>query len=250
MRTFLACLLIAGAVPAMPWVQFNVVDRWRIDDAKLFATARAGQVDGDKPEERAWSISVPELARRLEIKEDAVPVYLRGLDPKLPLLVEYAAGKYVCGIWPLAEERLRKELRVELTPALEVKLVNAGKAVHRVVKPNDGSESGWREPEIYFEREVDGKWVRGGKPGRCGMFATEWQKDVVDLKPGESIPLEGYLPLDLSFGLAKGTKAKLRAVYVYAGGRSRDPDEKPDPGPMGKTPPFTLFSEPVEVEVP
>jgi hypothetical protein len=29
----------------------------------------------------------------------------------------------------------------------------------------------------------------------------------------------------------------------------RAPDEKPDPGPMGKTPPFTLVSEPVEVAV-
>lgn len=186
--------------------------------------------------------------------------YLNGLDPELPLLLEQDEKGSVLGVRAVTAELLAKDLRVELTMAttakagepvtLDAKLVNAGKAVHRVVKPNDGSESGWREPEIYFEREVEGKWVRGGKPGRCGMFATDWQKDIVDLKPGESIPLEGYLPLDMAFGLAKGTKAKLSAVYVYRGGyRARAEDQKPHPGLMGKTPPFTLTSEPVEIEI-
>jgi len=42
----------------------------------------------------------------------------------------------------------------------------------------------------------------------------------------------------------------VRAVHVYRGGfMARAKDEKPDPGPMGKTPPFTLVSEPVEVEL-
>lgn len=249
MRTLVACLLLAGLLFAKPPDPPFLADDWRIEGGALHFERL------DLPGEPAWrslSIDVAELARRLEIKEEAVPEYLRGLDPKLPILVVpgFYKTKSVVGIWSLTEERLRKELRIELSPSLEVKLVNAGKWTHRVVKANDGSESGWREPEIFFEREIEGKWVRGGKPGRCGMFATEWRKDIVDLKPGESIPLEGYLPLDMAFGLAKGTKAKLRAVYVYRGGyRARAEDEKPDPGPMGKTPPFTLFSEPVEVEV-
>jgi hypothetical protein len=185
----------------------------------------------------------------LNLKQDDVAAYLRGLDPKLPLLVRHVAGQVSC-VWQLSEERLRKDLRLEMTPALAVRLVNTGSVVHRVVKPNDGSESGWREPEIYFEREVDGKWVRGGKPGRCGMFATDWQKDIVDLRPGESLLLEGYLPPDQALGLAKPLKARVRAVYVYRGGYlHHGEDDKPDPGPMGKTPPFTLVSEPVEVEI-
>jgi hypothetical protein len=251
MRILLACLLIAGALPAMPWVRFNVVDEWRIEGKKLTATARPGQIDGDKPGERVWSISIPDVARNLGVKEEEVAAYLRGLDPKLPLLVEYGDNAYfVAGVWSLSEERMQKELRLELSPTLEVKLVNAGKAVHRVVRPNDGSESGWREPEIHFEREVDGKWVRGGRPGRCGLYAHEWQKDIVDLKPGEALPLEGYLPLDTSFGLAKPFKVKVRAVYAYRGGLgSKGGEAKPEPGPMGKTPPFTLFSEPVEIEI-
>ncbi len=250
MRILLASLLVVSVAPAMPWVRFNVVDEWRIEGRNLRATARAGQIDGENPSERVWEIRTPDVAKSLAIKEEEVAAYLKGLDPRLPLLVEYGDNAYfVAGVWCLSAERMRKELRVELSPTLEVKLMNAGKAVHRVVKPNDGSESGWREPEIFLEREVDGKWVRGGKPGRCGLYAHDWQEDIVDLKPGEALPLEGYLSVEMSFGLAKPYKAKVRAVYVYRGGHlSKAGDGEPDPGAMGKTPPFTLVSEPVEID--
>jgi len=241
MRTAVALILLGGALLAAPEPRSSVVDDWEIHGDPLVLGCIG------------WPIRIAEVARRLEMREDAAHACLNSLDPKMPLLVEQDAKGSVVGIWQLTEERLRKDLRVELKKAgelLEVKLVNAGKAVHRVVKPNDGSESGWREPEIYFEREVDGKWVRGGKPGRCGMFAQDWQKDITDLKPGEALPLEGYLPPDMAFGLARPFKVKVRAVYVYRGGfMARAEDEKPDPGPMGKTPPFTLVSEPVEVEI-
>lgn len=239
MRTALALILLGGALLAAPEPRFSVVDDWEVHGDTLVLGCIG------------WPIRLANVARRLEIKEDAARDYLKGLDTRRPLLLEQDPEGAVVGLWSLTEERLRKQLRLELTSALEVRLVNAGKWTHRVVKPNDGSESGWREPEIYFEREVDGKWVRGGKPGRCGMFASDWQKDIIDLKPGDTLVLEGYLPLDMSFGLTKPGKAKLRAVYVYAGGFvPRDPDGKLDPGPMGKTPAFTLVSEPVVVEIP
>lgn len=248
MRMVLVCLLLGAALVAAPEPRFSVVDEWEVHgDALVLGCI-------------GWPVRRGEVARRLEMKEDGVRAYLSGLDPKLPLLLEQDAEGSVVGIWQVTEERLQKDLRVVLTMpktakaggplTFEVKLVNAGKAVHRVVKPNDGSESGWREPEVCFEREVDGKWVRGNKPGRCGMFAQDWQKDIVDLKPEQVLPLEGYLPPEMSFDLARAGKVKLRAVYVYRGGfMARAKDQKLDPGPMGKTPPFTLVSEPVEIEI-
>jgi len=247
MRILLACLLLAAPVLAKPPEAPFIADDWQIEgDTLHFERLLSGE-----PVRTSLSINRAELARRLEIKEEAVPEYLKGLDPKLPIIIEpgfYKTRSVVC-IWSVTEEQLRRDLHLELTPTLEVKLVNAGKAVHRVVKPNDGSESGWREPEIYFEREVEGKWVRGGKPGRCGMYAHDWQKDIVELAPGRVLPLEGYLPLDMAFGLAKPYKVKVRAVYVYRGGHgSKGVHGELKPGAMGKTPPFTLVSEPVEVE--
>jgi hypothetical protein len=243
-NVLLVCLLLAGPVLAKPEVRFTA-DDWRIEGTTLHF-----RLDLPESDWNALPIDVAGLARRLEIKVEAVPAYLKGLDSRLPILVEPGYKTGVLGIWSLTEERLRKELRLELSPTLGVKLVNAGKVVLRVVKPNDGSESGWREPEIYFEREVDGKWVRGAKPGRCGLYARDWQNDIVYLNPGEALALEGYLPVDMSFGLARPFKAKVRAVYVYRGGLgSKGGDAKPEPGPMGKMPPFTLFSEPVEIDL-
>ena len=246
MRTVLFALLLAPLALAKPSDPPFIVDEWRIEGATLHFV----RLDPARADWIALSIDAAKLARLLEIKEEAVPEYLKGLDPKLPILIEpgFYKEKSVVGIWSLTEERLRKELRVELAPDLAAKLVNAGNWTHRVVKPNDGSESGWREPEIYFEREIEGKWVRGSKPGRCGMYAWEWQKDVVDLKPGEALPLEGYHSLEMSFGLARPFKVKVRAVYVYMGGHgSKNVVTELKPGPMGKTPPFTLVSEPVEI---
>jgi hypothetical protein len=254
MRTFLVSILFAGALLAKPQPTLEVVESWRIEGSTLHVTKSA---DGGKPVELAFEIDMAELTKKLEMKEEAVPGYLRGLDRKLPLLVEYGfhkKPKVVVGIWSITGERLQTQLRLELSVgkdgALAARLVNAGSAVHRVVRPNDGSESGWREPEIYLEREVDGKWERGSKPGRCGLYANDWHRDVVDLKPGETLALEGYLPPAMSFDLPKKGKARLRAVYVYGGGQvGRTKGEKLDPGPMGKTPPFTLVSEPVEVHL-
>jgi hypothetical protein len=92
---------------------------------------------------------------------------------------------------------------------------------------------------------VDGKWVRGVPGGRCGLFASDWKKDIIDLAPGDSIRLEWY---HWCFDLKGPQKVKVRAAYAYRA-TERDKDGKPDPGAMGKTPPFTLYSEPVEIEL-
>src|SRR6185436_6249645 len=68
---------------------------------------------------------------------------------------------------------------------LSVRNRSAGRK-HRVVKPGDGSEAGWREPHVFFTAEKErrpGEWKpleRFGLP-RCGVFDRDWEKDVMDL---------------------------------------------------------------------
>jgi hypothetical protein len=250
MRTLLVALALATALPAGEKEPvFSTADDWDVVDGDRL---RLGCI--------AWPVRVPELARRLEVDEAAARAYLTKLDPKLPLLVEQDAELAVVGLWPLTGELLARELRLELELpdkaqareplAFEVKLVNAGRAPHRVVRPRDGSESAWREPEVVFEMEVDGRWVRAGKPPRCGLFAEDWHEDVLALKPGEALPIDAYVPPSFSFDLTKPGKVKLRALYIYrAGATARAPNAKPDPGPMGKVPPFTLVSNVAEVRL-
>lgn len=241
------CLLaLATALVAAPAPQFLVVDDWGIHGNDL----RIGC--------RGWPIRIDEVAKRLEMKEDAARAFLKGLDSALPLLVEQEAGKAVVGVWQVTPDLLASELRLELklpktTKAgerfdFEVNLVNGGEAAHRVVRPNDGSESGWREPLVRFEMEVGGRWVPAPSPPRCGLYAEDWHRDVLVLGAGESLKLDGYLPPYFSFDLKEPGKVRLRAVYEYAGGRAKAGKE-PDPGPMGKTPPFRLVSDAVEMEL-
>jgi hypothetical protein len=250
-RVVLVCLLIAAPVLAKRFVRL-VADDWRIEGTTLRFTPRAAVGSANAEPAQALAIDEAALARALEIEPEAVAGYLKGLDPKLPILIEpgFYKTRSVVGIRQLTEERLRSDLRLELSPTLEARLVNAGKWTHRVVKPGDGSESGWREPEVYLEREVDGKWVRGAKPGRCGLYAHDWQKDVIDLKLGDALPIGGFVEPRMAFGLSAPAKAKVRLVYVYRGGRaSKGREVEPEPGPMAKTPPFAIFSEPVEIRI-
>ena len=242
----LPVLALAATLLAAPAPQFAVVDDWGVhgDDLRLGCIG--------------WPIRLDQVAKRLEMKEDAARAFLKGLDEGLPLLVEQDKENAVVGIWPVTAELLAQELRLELklpktakvgkSFEIEVRLVNAGKAAHRVVLPRDGSESGWREPDARFEMEVDGRWVTAGNPPRCGNYASNWHRDVAVLEPGESLKLDGYLSPRLSFDLTKPGKVRLRAVYDYSGGRSKG-GKKPDPGPMGKTPPFRLVSNAAEIEL-
>ncbi len=77
-------------------------------------------------------------------------------------------------------------------------LVNTSEtATYRVVKPGDGSSLGRREPYIHFraERRTDGNEWEPLKPepwGICNNSGGDWRKDVIELKPGESLPLSWF----------------------------------------------------------
>jgi hypothetical protein len=159
-----------------------------------------------------------------------------------------------------ADLRLRVELRGPKTvpagtrPWPSVTLVNTSRNVaHRVVKPGDGSEVGWREPYVYWTATLD----RGdGRPVpvpdsdyvRCGLFDWGWPKDTVLLGARGELPLD-FEPL-LEFQQAG--RVRLRAHYAYHGGggprsRSRVPPDRI--GQLAGVPAFEIISDPVEFDV-
>lgn len=141
-------------------------------------------------------------------------------------------------------------------PHIEFALVNTSKTrTHKVVKPGDGSECGWRDPWVHLsaeQRGVDGKWAaldpRGY--GRCGLYDSDWLKDVVELKPGAELSLKGWSAPPL-FDFQYPGKVRVTGHYEYRavggkGGKARPDAER---GAMAGVPLFAVRSEPVEFEV-
>ncbi len=105
-------------------------------------------------------------------------------------------------------------------------LTNRSRNSMLVVKPGDGSESGWREPYVYYSarRWTDGRWqeVERQPIGRCGLYNADWTKDVVTLKPGQSLELGDWLPdLESSFKLTPG-KYRFCLHYRYSQGGNKE----------------------------
>lgn len=260
MRAILLCLLVATAAdakykkPQAAASEFVVIHDWVLRPLVL--------EKGKVPElllNRKYTVDYFYLADRVCSSaictgnyRAAAYKHLLGLDPKLPIVVELATKKkkggiwFVAGIWQLDAKRLQKDLQLvakRVDGRISVTLVNRGKVPHTVVVPKDGSESGWREPAVHFERKIDDKrWARGNGIGRCGMFARDWTRDIKTLKPGESLEIgDGFAPIGLTHGKGKMT---IRAHYEY-----RSPG-KPDgigPAGMGRTPGFALVSNELEL---
>ncbi len=141
-------------------------------------------------------------------------------------------------------------------PHVEFTLVNTSKTrTHKVVKPGDGSECGWRDPWVHVtaeQRGVDGKWaaLERNSYGRCGLYDADWPKDVIDLKPGEELSLKNwYSPHRFEFQYPG--KVRLTGHYEYRAVGGKGGKERPDAdrGRMAGVPLFAVHSEPVEFEV-
>ena len=141
-------------------------------------------------------------------------------------------------------------------------LVNRSKSATRsVVRPNEGSEAGWREPHVYWTATLAGadgveRPVAAAPYERVGMFLAQWWKDVAKLAPGESLAVTNMIPLQQAFDLEGDGKLRVVAHYAWdAGKNSRsDPLEgtSPPPADMGGmkgTAPFEIVSKPAEIEV-
>ena len=135
---------------------------------------------------------------------------------------------------------------------LEAVLINRSSRPIKVVKPGDGSESGWREPYLFYtaERRKGEMWeqVPAQPIFRCGLFNTNWPNDVVVLKSGESLPLNsGLVALQTVFALSPGVY-RFRLHYRYSQGKndeSRAGHAIPDS--LRGVKPFEVVSSPLEL---
>jgi hypothetical protein len=140
-------------------------------------------------------------------------------------------------------------------PYIGLKLVNTSKTrAHKVVKTGDGSECGWREPFVHVtgeHRTVEGKWLalEGHFPGRCGLFDSDWPRDVIELKPGAELALEGAG--QRHHELQQPGTIRLIGHYEYraTGGKNGAPRADAERGAMAGVPLFALRTEPVEFTV-
>jgi hypothetical protein len=123
-------------------------------------------------------------------------------------------------------------------------------AVHRVVRPGDGSDDGRREPHVWFTAEMegaDGSWSELPKARRygCKVFDPDWRDDVVDLQPGESLDVRDWAAGPNMYELQLPGRVRLIAHYAYRA----QPVPAGDVGEMADLAPFEIASEPVYVTV-
>jgi hypothetical protein len=150
-----------------------------------------------------------------------------------------------------------KRVEAGAVPYITLTLVNTSKNVtYPVVKPGDGSEAGWREPFVHFTAEqlnVQGEWtpLQTFGRGRCGLFDWKWQKDVIDLKPGEKLVVTNEWIPAADFRLQQPGKVRVRGHYEYRAGVGKGGRVQPgeDLGRMARMPAFAIQSEPVEFDV-
>lgn len=163
-------------------------------------------------------------------------------------------------------EDLQRDLKLEFVPhateltagqhvyVRKLLLVNTSKtATYRVVKEGDGSAEGRRQPYVYFTaeaRDPQGNWVSVKHQDWevCGKYNSHWQKDVIELGPGESHNIYWE---STHFTFQQPTKARITAHYEYL---ARFPGMKDDIPPserggMGACPAFHIMSQPVELTV-
>ncbi|MBP3956103.1 hypothetical protein J8F10_12500 [Gemmata sp. G18] len=141
-------------------------------------------------------------------------------------------------------------------PYIDFKLVNTSKTrTHKVVKPGDGSECGWRDPWVHVtaeQRGVDGSWAAMQRlsHGRCGLYDSDWPKDAVELKPGAELALANWYSPD-RFEFQYPGKVRLTGHYAYraVNGKGGKPRLDTERGLMAGVPLFEVRSEPVEFEV-
>ncbi len=141
------------------------------------------------------------------------------------------------------------------TPELGVLLFNRSESrSHVVVLSGDGSELGWREPELRITVEVrrGDRWAnaRTVPVARCGNYAEDWSQDIRVLAPGESVelPWVRFPHVDLS-----GAEAIRSTAHYRYGAHTLAPGfwgrRIPTPSAAANMAPFALHSKPVTQSV-
>lgn len=198
--------------------------------------------------------AIPLLARALTAEEPPPPEKPALREPPAPpgpapRGLELVATLLTPTVQPGAPIRVKLELRN-----------GAEQGSIPVVRPGDGSESGWREPWIRWDVAYVGadgaeRPLRPHTIGRCGMFDADWRDEVTTLRPGESVDVTdgAVAPLAIHDLQEPGT-VRIRAWYSWGAGAhdkrpGADPAAPKDLGAMKDTPAFDLASNPVTVTV-
>lgn len=200
-----------------------------------------------------------------------VLVSCSGVDPARPQDVATSANAPAAR-WDAAQgAALQRDLAVVLTRSgageldadddwpLTATLVNRGDAAHWLVRPDDGSSVGWREPHVYYTAEMEttpGVWrpVAQADYARCGLYATDWYADVMELAPGASLDVGTFAaaPVDI-LDFPRSGAVRLYAHYDYDGGRKssfrRAGQPAALPAQLEGLGPFALVSAPLELRI-
>lgn len=130
---------------------------------------------------------------------------------------------------------------------------------YRTVLPGDGSEVGWREPQVWYSGFLDagdGCWrpIPERDAARCGHFDEAWQDDVVTLAPGQTVPIEWLGSAASMLDMQQPGRVRIYLHYAYREGRTRRGSaptgtvtRRVDPGAMRGIEAFELVSNPVEL---
>lgn len=139
---------------------------------------------------------------------------------------------------------------------------------YKIIMPDDGSESAWREPYIYFTadfKDENGKWKQLEKLGgfRCGRFDAEWQKDTATVNPARKIQIYEMTSENIIrfFNISSSGIIRLMAHYDYKQGRHpkehvnevpkdyKEVIEQENAENIKNIPSFVLTSDTIEINV-
>ncbi len=152
-----------------------------------------------------------------------------------------------------------RQVEADSTWPTAATLVNRGERERWLVRPNDGSDQGWREPHVFYSAEMEsapGVWqpvpLRDDL-SRCGNYATDWYSDVTSLAPGAAMKLEWMDDPGRSFDFGASGHVRLYAHYEYDGGAKRsfqDSSHPVDPPrQLDGLGAFAVVSAPLELDV-
>lgn len=139
----------------------------------------------------------------------------------------------------------------ERDPRFEVVLANrSADRTYPIVMSSDGSESGWREPHVWYtldKRVAGGPWTAAPPEplARCGNYDSDWTKDVTALAPGKEVTLPWFDFFE-QWDLEGATAVRVVAHYAYG---DHAKDLRKVPPALHAMPAYALASNAIELPV-
>lgn len=148
-----------------------------------------------------------------------------------------------------------KYAHVQTRPLVVLTLVNTSKTfTYAVLKPGAGCDIGKREPHVSFtaeQRSWKGVWEPTESLGfaGCGLYGVGAKDEVLDLKPGEKLPITGDGFHGHFQQFRYPSSVRMVGHYDYLVGQTKGPFAREPVAGMRGMQPFKLVSNPVEFEV-